>query len=256
MPPPNNTNVHVSLEDEHTPAAVADRIGTAQKQSYLRDFVYGAIDGSVTTFAVVSGAVGAGISGEIVIVLGFANLLADGFSMAVGNYLGTKADIQLTHRARIIEENHIDEIPHGEIEEIRQIFAQKGFGGDLLEEVVKVITADRKLWVETMLREEWGLSLTEISPVRAGLVTFGAFVAIGILPLLPFLTILFFEPNYHMIFVISSLLTAGTFFGIGAMKSRYVAEHWIRAGLETLLMGGGAALLAFGVGALLRSLVQ
>ena len=252
----NSESPRSSLEAEHTPSAVAARIGTDRAQSYLKDFVYGAIDGCVTTFAIVSGTIGAGLSGEIVIVLGFANLLADGFSMAVGNYLGTKSEIQRVHHARKIEENHLDEIPHGEIEEIRQIFAQKGFGGDLLERVVEVITADRKLWIETMLKEEWGLSLSEVSPFKAGLMTFTAFVAVGILPLIPFLSILILEPNLKLVFTISSLITAASFFGIGAMKAQYVSENWVRAGLETLMMGGGAALLAYGVGGLLRGLVS
>jgi VIT1/CCC1 family predicted Fe2+/Mn2+ transporter len=129
MSHPNNESQRSSLEAEHTPSAVAARIGADRRQSHLRDFVYGAIDGCVTTFAVISGAIGAGISAKIIIVLGFANLLADGFSMAVGNYLGTKADLQRVQHARKIEENHLDEIPHGEIEEIQRRFAVTGCRG-------------------------------------------------------------------------------------------------------------------------------
>ena len=99
----------------------------------------------MTTSAVVSGAVGADLFSGMVIILGFANLLADGFSMAVSNYLDTKADQQLLHRARRVEESHVDEIPDGKVEEIRQVFQQKGFDGDLLDRVVDVIRADRKL---------------------------------------------------------------------------------------------------------------
>lgn len=240
------------LKAEHTPAAVARRIAGDPARSYLRDFVYGAIDGCVTTFAVVSGAIGAGLSSGVVIVLGFANLLADGFSMAVSNYLGTKADQQLLDKARRIEESHVDAIPDGEREEIRQIFAQKGFEGELLERVVKVIVADRKLWIETMLREEWGLALTGPSPWNAAIVTFLAFVVVGLVPLLPFTLLLPLSPSDWMLFLVSSGMTAVTFFAVGALKSRYVAESWIRAGTETLLMGGGAAVLAYVVGVLLH----
>ena len=107
-----------------------------------------------------------------------------------------------------------------------------------------------------MLQEEWGLSLSKVSPFKAGLVTFAAFVAVGLLPLIPFLSILILDPNLNLVFTISSLITAVSFFSIGAMKSRYVSESWVRAGLETLIMGGIAAFLAYGVGGLLRGLVS
>lgn len=242
------------LEAEHTREAIAARIGTDAQQVYLRDFIYGAIDGCVTTFAVIAGAMGAELSAGIVLILGFANLIADGFSMAVSNYLGTQADRQLLQRARRIEENHVEEIPEGEIEEIREIFRQKGFEGELLERVVQVITGNRKLWVDTMLREEWGLALDGPSPWKAGATTFAAFLFIGLIPVLPFVVFYFVPDRLTTAFAVSLVITAATFFGIGALKARYVAESWLRAGTETLLMGGGAALLAYLVGVLLRGL--
>lgn len=70
------------------------KIPIEAKASYLRDAVFAANDGIITTFAVVAGAAGASFNVRIVIILGFANLLADGFSMASGNYLGTKSEIE------------------------------------------------------------------------------------------------------------------------------------------------------------------
>jgi vacuolar iron transporter family protein len=248
---------HQSLEGlqaEHTPEAVAERIHLDRPQNYLKDFVYGAIDGCVTTFAVVSGVIGAHLDTKIVLILGFANLLADGFSMAVSNFLGTKAEQQAIHRARQIEEAHVDHIPEGEVEEIRQIFRQKGFEGKLLERLVKVITGDRKLWVETMLKEEWGLSLTPVSPTRAGLATFAAFVLVGFVPLLPFTVASLIGVNDRMSFILSAAFTGLTFFFVGVLKAKYVAESWMRSGIETLLMGGGAAILAYVVGVALRGI--
>lgn len=240
------------LRDGHTPAAIAERLARQPAHSYLRDFVYGAIDGTVTTFAVVAGVVGADLSASVIIVLGAANLVADGFSMGIGNYLGTKSQREELGRARRTEEHHIDVVPDGEANEIREIFRQKGFDGELLERIVQVVTSNRQLWVETMLTDEWGLTLTTPVPWRAGLITFVAFVVAGLLPLLPFM-VTWSAAESQVAFAWSIALAAIAFFGIGAIKSWFVGHSWWRSGLETLTLGGGAALLAYSTGALLKS---
>lgn len=237
------------LEAQHSPRAISERLATRAAGSYLGDAVLGGIDGGVTTFAVVAAAVGGGFSGSVVVVLGFANLIADGFSMAVSNYLGTKSQREELENARAAESRHIEEIPDGEREEIRQIFAGKGFSGDVLEKVVEVITADRKLWVETMLTEELGMNGSSRSPRRAALATFVAFVVVGLLPLLPFL---WPGLDYATRFVASAGVTAVAFAAIGVGKGLLLRRSAVRSGLETLLTGGGAAALAYFVGAWLR----
>lgn len=239
---------------DHSPSAIAARIAAQPDQSYLRDFVYGAIDGSITTFAVVAGVIGADLSQGIIIILGLANLIADGFSMAVGNYLGTRADEQLLERARSIEERHIAVHPGGEKDEIREIFRQKGFEGELLERIVAVVTSNRRLWIDTMLQDEYGLSLTSRSARKAALATFVAFVLVGFVPLMPFVVLYFTTIPAERLFLMSVAMTGVAFFGVGALKSRFVDEHWFRAGIETLGVGGGAALLAYLVGILLRGI--
>jgi VIT1/CCC1 family predicted Fe2+/Mn2+ transporter len=240
-----------ALEASHTPTEIERRLSEGPSQSYLRDFIYGAIDGAVTTFAVVSGVAGAQLSSRVVIILGLANLIGDGFSMAASNYLGVRADRQLRNRLRREEETHIAEYPAGEREEIRQIFERKGFSDVDLDRVVEVITADRERWVETMLAEEHGLSANGPVPWRAAAVTFVAFVVVGSAPLLPFLAGWFGAP-VEAPYEVSMVLTGVAFFLVGAAKSRFVAEAWWVAGLETLALGGGAAALAYGVGILLR----
>jgi VIT1/CCC1 family predicted Fe2+/Mn2+ transporter len=235
-----------SLESQHTPKAIQLRLQAATEHSYLGDFVLGAVDGAVTTFAVVSGVAGAGLPKHVAIVLGLANLLADGFSMAVGNYLSTKADRQVVERVRRMEESHIEQIPEGEREEIRQIFQAKGFQGALLDEIVTVITNDRKQWVDTMLTEEFGLRLETPSPIKAGLITFAAFVLVGAIPLLPL-----FAPTdvgSNTIFALSAAATACAFFLVGAAKGHVVHRSMLASGLETLAIGSAAALLAYLVG--------
>ena len=93
------------LRDMHTPDRVSQRLEEGTPQSYLKDLVYGGIDGTITTFAVVAGVVGADLSAGIVVILGLANLIADGFSMAVSNFLGTRAEQQFLHMIRNDEEN-------------------------------------------------------------------------------------------------------------------------------------------------------
>ena len=242
------------FDHSHHPADIALRINADPRQSYLSDFVYGAIDGAVTTFAVVSGVVGAGLPAEVIIILGIANLVVDGFSMAASNYLGTRTDQQLVDRAIESEKRHIAVEPEGEREEIRQIFAAKGFEGDALETVVDVITSNEKLWIDTMLTEEFGLQSSSRSPLRAAWVTFWSFIWIGFIPLMLFVW-QWLRPDSawsdNRTYLATCLMTGLTFFGVGAAKSRFVRQHWALAGLETLDVGGAAAALAYAIGAAL-----
>lgn len=243
---------------EHSPEAIRRRLLAGPDPSYLRDFVYGAIDGTVTTFAVVAGVAGAKLSAGVVLILGVANLVADGFSMAVSNYLGTRAEDERKQRSRRREEEHIDRYPEGEREEIRQIYAAKGFVGADLERVVEVLTAERQRWVETMMTEELGYPPDTTDPKKAAWITFLAFVSVGSLPLLTFVY-QFLAPASARLehpFFGSAVATGVAFFTIGAMKGRFVERSGWKSGFETLLMGGAAALLAYGLGAALALLVE
>ena len=244
------------LVAEHTPERIRARLEAPQRHSYLRDFVYGAIDGTVTTFAVVSGVAGAGLSTGVIIILGMANLIGDGFSMAASNYLGTKTEEELRKRARRTEEYQISNYPEGEREEIRQIFASKGFSGTQLEDIVDVITSDRQRWVDTMMVEELRMPLEGPSALRAAATTFAAFVLVGLIPLAVFLFNLAASEGVAQPYVVSMVLTGIAFFLVGAAKSWFVDESWYRAGAETLLIGGGAAALAYAAGAIFGELAH
>jgi VIT1/CCC1 family predicted Fe2+/Mn2+ transporter len=236
------------MEHSHSIEAIEARLAAGPNHNYLRDWIYGGIDGSVTTFAVVSGVVGAELSPWVILVMGFANLFADGFSMAASNFLGTKAEHEDLQRLKSIEHRHIDLAPDGEREEIRQIYQNKGFIGDDLVRVVELVTSDRERWVQTMLREEYGLPQEVRSPWAAALATFSAFLSCGLVPLLPYLLSL---PRQ---LEISMIMTGAVFFIIGSLKSRWSTASWWVSGFSTLIVGGSAAALAYAVGLLLRTI--
>ena len=237
------------LEHGHHPGEIAGRLKKGPKVSYLRDWVYGGIDGTVTTFAIMAGVVGANLSGGVVIVLGIANLLADGFSMAAANYTGTRAEHDEYEQLRRMEERHVDLAPEGEREEVRQIFEAKGFKGEALETAVDVITARRERWIDTMMAEEHGMPAVIRSPNRAAAMTFIAFVLCGSVPIIPYALGLA-EPIWP-----ATIMTGLTFFGIGSLRSYWSPTPWWKAGLETFAIGMAAAGVAYVVGALLRGLV-
>lgn len=228
----------------HSQSEIKARIGSPPGRGVLRDLVYGGIDGSVTTFAIVAGVAGAGLSPFIIVALGLANVLADGFSMAAGNYSGTKAEQDNIARIRAVEESHIDLYPEGERREVHEILAKKGLSGDVLDDATQAITENRESWINLMLEGEYGLSGIDPNPMYAAMATFAAFLLAGLVPLLPFLL------GLEQAFAASVWLTMFVFFVIGALKSLWSMAPWWRSAGETLLIGGTAAAIAYGVGTL------
>lgn len=228
-----------TLEHGHTIKEIRDRIGAKSKQTYLGDFIYGGIDGTITTFAIVAGVKGAGFSSSVIVVLGIANILADGFSMAASNYLGTKAELDNEERIREIEERHIKSVPEGERAEVREILILRGLKGTELETTLKAITSDHDSWINFMLREEYGISSLNKHPFYSGFMTFISFLLFGLVPLAPFII------SSSNEFILSAIATAITFFCIGTLKSKWSLIAWWRSGVETLLIGSTAATIAY-----------
>lgn len=170
-------------------------------ESYLTEFVYGGIDGAITTFAVVAGATGANFSATVVIILGFANLIADGFSMGVGSYLSSKSNIEMKK--------------------------QKGMK-----------------------------SVDKSSPLVKGATTFGAFLVVGLVPLLSYTIDAIFPGTVSHQFGVSVLLTGVAFIIIGLLKSYVAQTSKVRGVLETLILGAIAAGVAYGIGAVLERFVS
>jgi len=223
-------------------------------QTFLGEFVYGGIDGSVTTFAVVSGVVGANLESSVIIILGLANLFADGFAMSVGAYLSSKSENDNFDKHRNIENWEIDNLREKEVEEVREIYLAKGFEGELLESVVKKITSNREVWIDTMMKEELEMIKTGKSPFSIGFTTFISFLLVGTIPLSIYL-IDFISPISGNLFLISSILTGLAFLGIGILKAYVNNTNTFRAMIETLFLGGIAATIAYNVGSILEMIV-
>jgi len=240
----------------HTEEAISYHMEkhTKEKGKYLGDIVYGALDGIVTMFAIVSGVEGARLSTSVILILGFAKLFADAVSMAFGNFLSTKSEMDYIKKEREREEWEIDNVPEGEIAEIREIYRRRGFKGKDLEKAVKIVTSDKKVWTDTMMLHELGLVESDKTPVKSSMATFVAFILAGFIPLLTFVLGLFIPFFAANTFLISIILTGCVLFFVGALRSIVTGVNWLRSGLEMLIVGGLAAAVAYFIGFLLRGL--
>jgi VIT1/CCC1 family predicted Fe2+/Mn2+ transporter len=212
----------------------------------IKSLVYGGLDGIITTFAVVAGVAGAQLNVGIVLIMGFANLIADGISMAVGDYLSSKAENEYNAAERRREEWEVDNYPQGEKKELN-----KGMTLNDAEQVVEIISKDRKTWVDIMMVEELGIIEDEESPFKNAFVTFFSFGFFGFLPLLAYVLSRFMGVLEDNTFLAASGLTALTLFVLGAQKVRITGKNWLMSGTETLIIGGIAASAAYLVGKLL-----
>lgn len=219
---------------------------------YIGDFIYGANDGIITTFAVVAGAVGASLSPVVIIILGFANIFADGISMGVSNYLSIRSEHDYAKAQREKEEWEIEHLREIEIDEIREIFERKGFKGADLKKAIEVITSDKKVWVDTMMKDELRILEDEgENPIKHGLATFAAFSTVGIVPLLAYVI-----PGVLNTFWVAVFMGMASLFIVGALRSLVTAVSWFRGGLEMLSVGSGAATVAYFVGNFVEKIVS
>lgn len=220
--------------------------------NYIKEMVYGANDGIITTFAVVAGVAGAGLDPVTVIILGLANLFADGFSMASSDYLSSKSEKAYEDEERKIEEYEVEHWPVDEKKEVEEIYKKKGFTGALLRGVADRITSEKKLWVDEMMVGELGiLPRAKHTPIKDSIVTFFAFVIAGSVPLLPYL----FQFPESKRFVSSAIAGLGALFVIGSLRTYVTARKWYTNGFEMLVIGGLAASVAYVVGFLLKNIV-
>lgn len=216
---------------------------------YLGDAVYGALDGTVTTFAVMAGAIGAGLPNSVIIILGLANLFADGFSMAVGSYMSETSHMQYLQRKQDQKTSFAATHPLRIKKMLHQRYAQKGFGGATLDSIVSTISADAKVLSQELLEID-GLNLEQNKPLYTSLVTFTAFVVVGLMPILPILILPFV--NYFTVFI----LVGAILFGVGSLRSKFTSISWWRGGLEIMIAGLTASIIAYVVGDILSQTIK
>jgi vacuolar iron transporter family protein len=226
-----------------------------KNEKYLGPFVYGGIDGCVTTFAVVAGAVGAEMNGNIIIILGSANLLADGFSMSVGAYLSSQSVRSYYFKMVATTERAVEQEPEKATVLLRDIYSQKGFEGKNLDNVIEVITADKSRWVNVLIKEQPGFSTGSITPLATSIATYISFLSIGMIPLSVYIWNYLYPHNTDLFFY-SSLLTGIGFFFIGALKAYVTKTKLWRGILETILLGAIASLVAYFAGKILEQLIR
>ena len=221
---------------------------------YIKSVVYGGLDGIITTFAVVAGVAGASLSAGVVLILGFANLVADGLSMAIGDYLSTKAENEYNKAERVREAWEVDNYPEGEKKEMIELYVDKGLPQEDAETVVEIISKKRDVWIDIMMVEELGILESDESPLKNAVATFISFGSFGFVPLLAYVLSHFAGDLQPMTFGVACVLTSLTLFALGALKVRITGRNWLLSGLEMLVVGGIAAVAAYGIGRALAGL--
>ena len=191
---------------------------------------------------------------QVILILGLANLLADGLSMAAGAFLSLKSEREYYDRERERETWEIEHFPEGEFVEMIQIYRAKGYSREDAEALMEIQSKDHDLWVDAMMVHELGLLPDDRQPLRSAMATFVSFLLAGAVPLLVYLLGLVAPIDPAVSFPVALVLSGLALFGLGAAKVFVTERNWFRSGLEMLLVGGVAAGIAYLVGYLLQGL--
>ena len=241
-------------KNAHQQSIRAEEKHTAEQGQYIKSLIYGGLDGIITTFAIVAGVAGASLSAGIVLIMGFANLIADGLSMAIGDYLSTKAEVEYKQAERERETWEVENYPEGEKQELVELYVQKGVDEEDAIQITELISKNKKAWIDIMMVEELGIVEENESPIMNGLVTFFSFIAFGFVPLMAYVFSRVSQMINIPVFSMACILTGITLFALGVLKVKFTGKNWFVSGLEMLIVGGVAAAAAYGIGALLSGL--
>ncbi len=242
----------------HDPQAIKEAFTNEKhggsSSQYIGEMVYGGLDGIITTFAVVSGVAGAQLGSHVVLIMGLANLFADGFSMAIGSFLSTRSEQEYYQRERSREAWEVEHFPKGEKMELIELYRQNGYSDEEANTLVDIQSRQPERWVDAMMVDELKMMPIERNPLLNGLATFISFLVAGSVPLLVYVYGLFAHLTAKNMFPISVGFSALALFGLGAAKVRITERNALKSGLETLAVGGLAAIAAYLVGVLLKGI--
>lgn len=215
---------------------------------YVKSMVYGGLDGIITTFAVVAGVTGGSLDFQIVIVLGFSNLLADGLSMAVGDYLSSKSENEFIMKEIEQHQSNFKYDFQSELNDFKKYYIDKGLTETDASLISETLAKYPEVIEEERINMIFGTAETEAHPIYNALITFCSFIVYGFIPLIAYVFASFSPFLMENTFVVAGVLTGLTLFILGAIKSKLTLPNWVRSGMEMLLVGGAAALIAYMIG--------
>lgn len=219
------------------------------KKNRLSEVILGGQDGLVNVLGVILGGAAASQDKRIVLAVGLAAVFAESISMAAVAYTSKLAERDFYYSEVEREKREMEEVPELEKQEIRQIYKERGLKGRLLEDVVKVITSDKKVWLETMISDELKLSPVAKNEPYHALAIVGISTLVGsFIPLMPFVFLSIRDAIY-----VSLIISAGSLFLVGAVKAKLTVGFWFKTGLQMMIIGIFSALAGYFIGSLFTS---
>jgi vacuolar iron transporter family protein len=207
----------------------------------LRDVILGGQDGLVNILGIILGVIAGGGSQAVLLSAGFAAAITESISMGAVGYTSSVAERDYYEAERERELAEVETMPAAEREEIRDIYASKGFTGELLERVVETITANRETWLSTMMDEELHLQPVQRPDILRSSVVITVATLVGhLIPLVPFLVV----PRTPAL-VLAIALSAAVLFGVGVYSAVTLVGDWRRSGMKMVVIGLGAAAVGF-----------
>jgi len=220
----------------------------------LKAIVFGGLDGILTSFAIIAGAVGANLGPVAMLALGVSNVLADAVSMGAGEFLSSRSYNSYVLKEREREMWELQNFPEGEIAEMVQLFVARGMSRADAESVIKCMAKYQDFFVDIMMKEELSLPVPSegdtLEAFKDGLTMFASFAIFGMLPLFAYIAAGVINPmlDTSALFFVACISTALSLFGLGAFKAKFHDKRYVYAGVETVLLGGACAAIAYYVG--------